>query len=488
VFPPGLPAFAFVDLETTGTFAGGDRITEIGIVRVQQDGDAAPRVTEWASLVDPGVPIPPAIQVLTGITDAMVACAPSFDQVARDVAELLAGCVFVAHNARFDYGFLKHAFARIGHSFSARVLCTVRLSRRLFPDAQGGHGLDALIARHGLAVSERHRALGDARALFAFLQAAHALLPADAIHAAIRRLLRIPSLPPQLAPDALDALPEAPGVYLFYGDNALPLYIGKSVNLRERVGAHFSSDWRSETDLRLSQEIRRIEHEETAGELGALLREAVLIKSRLPAHNRALRRKEEAGVLAFRADGAPQFIAAAAIEPAALAGTYGPFASRAAARAWLREHAKEHRLCWRRLALERRPAGPCFARQLRHCAGACVGEDAADAHDARLAQALAPLRIPPWPARGVAFARERAALGERVDVHVFDAWCWLGTARDDGELGDLLEAPPRPVFDLDVTRLLLRRHAARELELVELQPRAACAASVSATAAVSFLA
>jgi len=126
VFPPGLPAFAFVDLETTGTFAGGDRITEIGIVRVQRDGDAAPRVTEWASLVDPGVPIPPAIQVLTGITDAMVACAPSFDQVARDVAELLAGCVFVAHNARFDYGFLKHAFARIGHSFSARASPSAR--------------------------------------------------------------------------------------------------------------------------------------------------------------------------------------------------------------------------------------------------------------------------------------------------------------------------------------------------------------------------
>jgi DNA polymerase-3 subunit epsilon len=337
-------------------------------------------------------------------------------------------------------------------------------------------------------VTERHRALGDARALYAFLQAAHAVMPAEVIHAAVKRLLRIPSLPPQLAPDALDALPEAPGVYLFYGDNPLPLYIGKSVNLRERVGAHFSSDWRSETDLRLSQEIRRIEHEETAGELGALLREAVLIKSRLPAHNRALRRKEEAGVLTFRADGAPQFLSALAIEPAALPGTYGPFASRAAARAWLRDHATEHRLCWRRLALERRPTGPCFARQLRHCAGACIGEEPADAHDARLAEALAPLRIPPWPARGIALARERAALGERVDVHVFDAWCWLGTARDDGELGALLEAPPRPVFDLDVMRLLLRRHATRALDLVDVQARAAWAASTSATAAVSFLA
>jgi len=467
VLPVDLPAFAFVDLETTGTHAAGDRITEIGVVRVERDArDGAVRTTEWSSLVNPGVPIPPAIQVLTGITDAMVAPAPSFAQVARDVTALLAGCVFVAHNARFDYGFLKHAFARLEQAFTARVLCTVRLSRRLFPDAEG-HGLDALIARHGLPACDRHRALGDARALVAFLRAVYDALPAAAVDAAIKRLLRIPSLPPQLPPDALDALPEAPGVYLFYGDNPLPLYIGKSVNLRERVGAHFSSDWRSETDLRLSQEIRRIEHEETAGELGALLREATLVKARLPAHNRALRRKEEAGVLTFRPDGMPQFMPAAAIEPHALAGTYGPFASRAAARACLRERASEQRLCWRRLALERRPQGPCFARQLRRCAGVCVGEETPDAHDARLFDSLASVRIPPWPARGAALSRERATLGDRVDVHLFDAWCWLGTARDEGELGALLDAPPRPAFDLDVTRLLLRRHAARTLELID---------------------
>jgi len=255
-------------------------------------------------------------------------------------------------------------------------------------------------------------------------------------------------------------------VYLFYGDNPLPLYIGKSVNLRERVGAHFSSDWRSETDLRLSQEIRRIEHEETAGELGALLREAVLIKSRLPAHNRALRRKEEAGVLTFDADGAPHYTPAGAIDALDLPGAYGPFASRAAMRACLRERAAEHRLCWRRLGLERRPQGPCFARQLRRCDGVCVGAEEPAVHDARRDAALGSLRIPPWPAEGPAIVREAAPITERIDAHVLDRWCWLGTARDDGELAALLDAPPRPVFDLDVTRLLLRRHASRQLALV----------------------
>ncbi|HEY3565583.1 MAG TPA: 3'-5' exonuclease, partial [Casimicrobiaceae bacterium] len=163
-----LPAFAFVDLETTGTHAEADRITEIGIVRVD-DVDGGLRISEWQSLVDPGVPIPPAIQVLTGITDAMVAAAPSFASIAREVLDRLRDCVFVAHNARFDYGFLKHAFARLDVAFTARVLCTVRLSRRMFPDVEG-HGLDALIARHGLNGAQRHRALGDARAIWSFVE------------------------------------------------------------------------------------------------------------------------------------------------------------------------------------------------------------------------------------------------------------------------------------------------------------------------------
>jgi DNA polymerase-3 subunit epsilon len=481
---------AFVDLETTGTDARGDAITEIGIVRVDAADAGAARVTEWSSLVHPGAPIPPAIQALTGISDAMVADAPPFAAVASTVHGMLAGALFVAHNARFDFGFLKHAFARAGYDFRARVLCSVRLSRRLFPQAER-HGLDALIQRHALDGSQRHRALGDARIVLAFLAHCYASLPPATVDHAASRILRIPSLPPQLPADALEVLPEAPGVYLFYGDNPLPLYIGKSVNLRERVAAHFCADWRSETDLRLSREIRRIEHEETAGELGALLREALLVKSRMPAHNRALRRKEEAGLLMLGGDGAPRFIQATQLEPAHLAGSYGPFASRAAARACLREQAGEHGLCWRRLALERRAAGPCFARQLRRCRGACVGEECGASHDARLADALQAWCIPAWPLPGPGVVLEQSADGTRMQAHVFAHWGYVGSARDDAELAELLEAPPRPAFDLDVTRLLLRRHAAGTLALraaAHGPQRAPWAASTSATQAVSFLA
>ena len=364
--------------------------------------------------------------------------------------------MFVAHNARFDYGFLKHEFGRLGRSFTARVLCTVKLSRRLYPDA-GRHHLDALIERHALRVTERHRALGDARMLWQFVQALYRDQPGAAVEAEIGRILKAPSLPPQLAADALDAIPEAPGVYRFYGLNALPLYVGKSINLHARVAAHFSSDYRSANDQRLSAEITRIEWEETAGELGALLREAQLVKTLLPAYNHRLRRRADMVALALAdAPGPPDYVRSEAIDPRHLDNLYGPFASRQRARETLRGIAAEAALCWTRLGLERR-SGPCFARQVRKCAGACVGAEPPAAHHARLRAALAPHALQRWPYPGLIGVRETSITGERIELHVFRDWCWLATAREESELQAILEAPPRAPFDLDIYRLLVKR-------------------------------
>lgn len=155
----------FLDLETTGASAGQDRITEVGLIEV----DDGYFVREWSTLVNPGMPIPPLIQSLTGINDAMVATAPYFEDIAQELHDAIAGRMLIAHNARFDYGFLEQEFKRIDRDFFAPVLCTVRLSRKLFPQ-HARHNLDTLISRHGIACDARHRALGDARVLWQLAQ------------------------------------------------------------------------------------------------------------------------------------------------------------------------------------------------------------------------------------------------------------------------------------------------------------------------------
>ncbi|MBA3478146.1 MAG: 3'-5' exonuclease, partial [Lautropia sp.] len=182
--------YAFVDLETTGTDASRDRITEIGVVWVE-DGV---RTGEWSTLVNPATAIPPEIQMLTGITNAMVREAPLFSVIAEEVLERLKGHVFVAHNARFDYGFLKAAFRTLGKRFQADVLCTLRLSRRLFPEYDR-HGLDALVVRHRLSGEARHRALGDARLIADFFQQVSAQEHAEQLAAAMAHLLKYPARP-----------------------------------------------------------------------------------------------------------------------------------------------------------------------------------------------------------------------------------------------------------------------------------------------------
>ena len=233
MFPAIAPRLAFVDVETTGSSPERERVTEVGVVRVDFDGDDV-RVDEWSTLVNPGVPIPAEIQWLTGITNDMVRAAPSFSEIAQQVFDRLDGAIFVAHNARFDYGFLRAEFNRAGLSFTAKTLCTVRLSRYLYPD-RAPHTLDAIIDRFCLEGEPRHRALGDARVLWRWLQRLADRHPRAEIEFAAHELLRRPALPPNLPPDAIDALPHAPGVYLFYGLNEHPIYIGKSIDLRARV-------------------------------------------------------------------------------------------------------------------------------------------------------------------------------------------------------------------------------------------------------------
>lgn len=172
-------SLVFIDLETTGAATTVDRITEIGLIEVEY----GEYVREWSTLVNPQMDIPPFIEALTGISNDMVAGAPVFADVAAGLQARLCGKLLVAHNARFDYGFLRAEFGRLDTEYASDLVCTVKLSRKLFP-GHARHNLDSLMQRHDVICDARHRALGDARVLWDLISKWRAHPGAEALNAA----------------------------------------------------------------------------------------------------------------------------------------------------------------------------------------------------------------------------------------------------------------------------------------------------------------
>lgn len=461
---------ALVDLETTGADPRADRITEIGIVLVD-DGVV---IEEYSTLVDPGRVIPPGIETLTGITQAMVDGAPSFDDIALDVAARLNGRTLVAHNARFDYAFLRNEFRRAGLPLRSDVLCTVRLSRRLYPE-HPRHNLDSLIARFGLVCDARHRALPDARLVQQLLDAFARHIGEDALRTAIRETVHALRAPPGLDPDLLDDIPETSGVYTLRDAHGQALYAGKAANLRSQVLTHFAERAAHAAAQREAIQAGRLEWTVTAGELGAALRQLHLIETLAPAHNRATRKSTGAwGVrwnLEAQTGAAPALADLNETPVDAFADLCGPFRSREDAIKAMRGLAREHRLCESVLGLA--PLGaPCSGLDDGACRGACVGREPPALHRMRAIQALSRLRLPAWPFAGAVGLIEHDRDRTRSEVLVVDAWRYLGSARDDAELADLRARPSvLPAFDVDVFRLLRRALAQRPRDAIVELPR-----------------
>ena len=444
----------FVDLETTGGRALYDRVIEIGMIRVEDNHV----IKEFSSLVNPNTAIPPEIERLTGISGNDVAVAPSFRSIADTVLELLEDSVFVAHNVRFDYGFLKHEFERLRINFSSRHFCTVRLSRTLFPRVKH-HNLDSIIERYNLTCEQRHRALSDARMIHLFYQEIQKTVPLEKIDEAVTQGLKQPTLPPHLTKAHVSDLPETPGVYLFYGSDAdakhVPLYIGKSKNIRERVLSHFASDIRYATEMRIAQQVERIETIVTAGELGALLTESRLIKKLMPLYNKrlrvkrtllALREKEQHGYKTV------EFSEISEIDPFQLDGYIGFFSSRRQAKAYLSTLRKDNNLCSRLLGLENTKHA-CFSERLGTCKGACIGKESPLSYNARFTLAFSSSKIKPWPFSGPVSLSEYHPFSGLRETFVIDKWCLLGSLHSDDNGAERFQRH-NETFDLDVYKIL----------------------------------
>ncbi len=272
---------------------------------------------------------------------------------------------------------------------------------------------------------------------------------------------RLPFEYPEHLRAQAEALPTAAGVYVFEADPGdLPLYIGKSVNLRSRVLAHL----RSGDEARMLRQARSIRHLRTTGEVGALLLEARLIKERQPLYNQRLRRSRQLCSLRI-ADGRPQVVYAKDLDFCGDPHLYGLFGSRHAALERLRRVAAEQRLCHGALGLEKLgPGRSCFRSALRQCAGLCCARESALEHAQRLLEGLQPLRIACWPHAGAIGLVERD--DSAMQVHVVRNWCYLGSA-------DGLDAARRldrvsAGFDADSYKILCGPILAGRAEVVRL--------------------
>ncbi|WP_372865618.1 exonuclease domain-containing protein [Spongiibacter sp.] len=413
--------WALLDLETTGASAADDEITEVAVVTLAQGEEE-----HWQSLVKVDGDIPVFIQRLTGINAELLAGAPAFEALAPELFARLAGAVLVAHNARFDAGFLTQSFRRQGLDYRPQILCTLKLARSLYPDWPK-HGLDALCENIGYRRDVSHRAMADVLAMKAFLAHAIAEHGEPRVLAEVRAQLQGPSLPAHLSPADLKAVPARPGVYAFYDEKDAPLYVAKSDNMRLGVAAYFSAQAPAGTLRQLSRKLRRIEATETAGELGAGLLESTQIARLRPRYNRqghscvASLQADEQGYLQLH------FLPSSGDSEG---GELFLFKHHKLAWQRLRKIAEQLRVCPRRMAIDRAElcceAQGC-AEQLRGCERGGGDQLSAEAFNAQFRAQLESSRVAAWPFSGPVLIAERRAKPRRCDWHLVDRWRYYGS-------------------------------------------------------------
>lgn len=445
----------FVDIETNGGNGDRGRITEIAIIRVE-DGEV---VEEYSSLVNPGGSIPYWITKLTGISNSDVADAPYFDEIAPEVHRMLDGAIFVAHNVRFDFSFIKRQLEAVGYTFRPKLFCTVRMSRMMYPE-HTGHSLEKIINRHAISTESRHRAYADAKAILDFTKLAIEEKGIDAFQQSVAMQMKTKTLPPNVDEAEFARIPETPGVYIFEDSEGMPLYVGKSVNLRMRVMSHFANDTKIAKEMKLSLSSHKISFIQTETEIEALLLESAKVKELQPIHNRLLRRKTQQAVLtkSENEDGYTTIVVENKMldEETELDSIYGVYTSRMKAKSRLESLMKTFQLCPRLLGLE--PGkGACFRSHLGLCKGACAGKESVELYNRRVEYALERSKIEAWPFKG-----ELSVAISQTKALIIDQWIVKGyiTALEDGST--YLERVTNG-FDMDTYKIIrsyLRNHKA----------------------------
>ncbi len=381
--------YTVVVIETTGGRANRDKITEIAIIR--HDGEKV--IDSFETLINPERTIPYNITQITGITDEMVMDAPKFYEVAKTIVEMTEDAVFVAHNVRFDYTFLREEFRRLGFTFTRKQLCTVRLTRQTFPGLRS-YSLGNLIRHFGIEVQQRHRAMADTKATVQLLEMA--LLQKESkerVNEMVNLGIKESQLPLNISLEKLHELPEECGVYYFHDINGDLVYIGKSINIKKRVMEHFAKKTRKAELLQKS--VHDISFEVTGSELIALLQESHEIKYYHPYVNRAQRARNfqhalysytnEEGYICLH----HKKVTAKERKNLRILHSYP---NQLSAKTAVTRLAEKYELCRSFCHLDN-TGRPCFYYHIHKCMGACIGEESPEEYNAKVNEAIQLLAI-----------------------------------------------------------------------------------------------
>jgi DNA polymerase III subunit epsilon len=446
--------YAIVDIETTGGYAANNGITELAIVL----HDGKNEIRRFETLVNPQMKIPSYIQALPGISDDMVKDAPSFETIATQVYELLQDSVFVAHNVNFDYSFLKKHLLDNGLDLRAKKLCTVRLSRKVFPGLVG-YSLGKLCRQLNIPISNRHRAGGDADATARLFSKILLQDREGHLETMLKGKNKEQYLPPNLPSEMMDQLPYVAGVYYFHDQKGKVIYVGKAKNLRKRVSSHFSNNKPSLQKQEFLRNIYSITWQTCGTELMAYLLECVEIKRLWPRYNRSLKRFEPSYGLYVFEDQNGYLRLAIEKRKKQIQPLY-TFSLLTEGQSLMRKLVRRFDLC-PKLCFIQRDELPCEGIKEHYCRGACKQQEEAYEYNTRLEMAVQSLsgNLPSFTLvdQGRNAWEQSYILVERGKFYGMGYLPVNSAVRDLHELKNLLTAYP----ENDYMRGLIYQHIAR---------------------------
>jgi len=376
--------YAVLDIETTGGKFDEEGITEIAVYKF----NGTEVVDQMASLVNPERPIQPFVERLTGINQRMLQNAPRFFEIAKRIIEITEDCVIVAHNAEFDYRILRTEFRRLGYPYQREALCTVTLSKTLFPN-QESYKLGRLVRDLGIPISDRHRAQGDAQATLKLFQL---LLEKDTQKQIIQTQITAFADPqlPQVQHKILDSLPTDKGVYYIYNTKKELIYIGKSNNIRKRLLSHLTS--KNSKSQKISAQLAQVSFEKTGSEAIALLKEQNEIKKNQPPLNRAA--KQRLFPMGIRMETDTKGYLNLLVEQVSSDQTYlAVFKNKKASIQRLYQWIEKYQLCLNKTSLTNQKEH-CTDYDLKKCEGACMQEEDSAHYNQKIERLTEDLRFP----------------------------------------------------------------------------------------------